>query len=216
MSSDESGIDDDDVSIDDIELEARAAMRAGDIEAEIDLRSTAAQFHIEEGEPGRAVEHCERLIAIHSDVQGPRSDKAMVWRGFLGRAYTEARLYDRAEEVLRELLLDRTMVLGPDHPSTLVTRGNLARAIGRGGRPKEALELAEQLLADRVRILGPDHPSTLDSRGHVAQLHDLAGDPVTALRMLRELLADRTSKRHAIVLAEILGPPRGLSPFGAM
>ena len=29
-----------------------------------------------------------------------------------------------------------------------------------------------------------------------------------------ELLADRTSKRHAIVLAEILGTPRGLAPAG--
>ena len=27
---------------------------------------------------------------------------------------------------------------------------------------------------------------------------------------VRELLADRTSKRHAVVLAEILGPPRAL------
>ena len=31
---------------------------------------------------------------------------------------------------------------------------------------------------------------------------------------VRELLADRTSKRHAIVLAEILGTPRGLAPAG--
>lgn len=29
---------------------------------------------------------------------------------------------------------------------------------------------------------------------------------------VRAMLADRTSKRHAIVLAEILGPPRGLQP----
>lgn len=32
----------------------------------------------------------------------------------------------------------------------------------------------------------------------------------------RELLADPASKRQAVVLAEILGPPRALSPFGAM
>jgi hypothetical protein len=32
---------------------------------------------------------------------------------------------------------------------------------------------------------------------------------------VRGLLADRTSKRHAVVLAEILGPPRALQPAGA-
>ena len=31
---------------------------------------------------------------------------------------------------------------------------------------------------------------------------------------VRGLLSDRTSKRHAVVLAEILGPPRGLAPAG--
>lgn len=31
----------------------------------------------------------------------------------------------------------------------------------------------------------------------------------------RGLLADRASKRHAVVLAEILGPPRALQPAGA-
>ena len=31
---------------------------------------------------------------------------------------------------------------------------------------------------------------------------------------VRALLSDRTSKRHAIVLAEILGTPRGLAPVG--
>jgi hypothetical protein len=30
---------------------------------------------------------------------------------------------------------------------------------------------------------------------------------------VRELLTDSASKRHAIVLSEILGPPRGLAPF---
>lgn len=32
---------------------------------------------------------------------------------------------------------------------------------------------------------------------------------------VRGLLSDRTSKRHAVVLAEILGPPRALQPAGA-
>lgn len=174
-----------------LEREVRVAMRDGLVDDETDMRAVAAQFHLDNGDPGRAVEHCQRLVDIHTGRDGYRGDAAMVWRGFLGRAFTEARFYGEAERVLVELLHDRERELGIDHPSTLVTRGNLARAIGRGGRPREALSIAEQLFHDRVRVLGPDHPSTLDSRGHIAQLHDLAGDSRRALTMLRELLADR-------------------------
>ncbi|MFZ9628611.1 MAG: tetratricopeptide repeat protein [Ilumatobacteraceae bacterium] len=228
LDPDANGADDDVESIDGLERAIRVAMRDGDTEVEADLRSVAAQFYLDNGDAGRAVEHCQRLIDVYTRSQGRQGERTMVWRGFLGRAYTEARLYDRAEVVLRDLLADRTLGLGPDHPSTLVTRGNLARVIGRSGRPHEALEIADDLLADRLRILGPDHPSTLDSRGHIAQLHDLAGDHVTALRLLRELLADRErllppddpallSTRHniAVIAAAVDGTEGGLVELDA-
>ena len=121
-------------SIDELERAVRRAMRDGDLDTETDLRSVAAQFYLDNGDAGRAVDHCQRLIDVYTRSQGRQGERTMVWRGFLGRAYTEARLYDRAETVLRDLLADRTLELGPDHQSTLVTRGNLARVIGRSGQ----------------------------------------------------------------------------------
>ena len=178
-------------SIAEIARDVRRAMRDGDIDVESRLRDQAMQYHLDNGDGGRAIEHAARLVDISTADEGVDGDNTMVWRGFLGRAYTEARFYPEGEAILRDLVADRQRVLGPDHPLTLVARGNLVRAIGRGGRPHEALPLADELLADRLRLLGPDHPSTLDSRGHVAQLYDLVGDPATALRMMRSLLADR-------------------------
>ena len=153
--------------------------------------SIQAQWEIEEGSAETAVEMCRQLIAEWTKIEGPDGENVLVWRGFLGRALTQARRFLEAEVELTALLTDRIRVLGPEHPQTLVTRGNLARAIGRGGRPAEAIEIATDLLQDRLRIFGPDEPSTFDTRGNIAQFHDLNGDFETAALMLEELLSDR-------------------------
>ena len=79
-------------SIDELERAVRRAMRDGDLDTETDLRSVAAQFYLDNGDAGRAVDHCQRLIDVYTRSQGRQGERTMVWRGFLGRAYTEARL----------------------------------------------------------------------------------------------------------------------------
>ncbi len=157
----------------------------------VDLRTELGIVELDDGSPARAVTQFEFVAAVLTDRLGPSDPDTMVARGHLGRALTEARLFERAEGCLRELLDDRTEVLGPEHPQTLVTRGNLLRAIGFGGRPEEALSMAEDLLADRERLLGPDHPETLQTRGHIARLLDTAGEVEEAVAMHEALLADR-------------------------
>jgi hypothetical protein len=156
-----------------------------------------AEAEIESGDPARAVDPCERLVAFYSAQDGPDAEPTMMWRGFLGRALNEARLHERAEVVLRELVADRTRVLGPEHRSTFVARGNLNRSVGFSGRTGEALDMSLELLADRERVLGPDDPDTLRSRGTVVRLRELRGEQDEALRELEDLHADR---------ARVLGP----------
>ena len=166
-------------------------MDAGQRRARLDRLSIEAQQEIAEGSADKGVEICRELIAEWTSIQGPEGDQVLVWRGFLGRALTEANRYQEAETVLWDLLVDRERLLGPDDPSVFVTRGNLARVIALSGRTREAMFHAERLLADRTRILGPDHPSTLDSFGHIAAFHYQEGDFATAAEMYEELLERR-------------------------
>lgn len=162
----------------------RLLERLGDLSVE-------AQQEIEEGSAERGADLCRQLIEEWSALQGPEGEQVLIWRGFLGRALTEARRYREAEEVLAQLLIDRERLLGPDDLSVMVTRGNLARAIALGGRPQEAILLGRLLYADRLRILGPDDPSTLDSLGHIAHFHYLNCDFVAAAELYEHLLNER-------------------------
>jgi tetratricopeptide (TPR) repeat protein len=150
-----------------------------------------AQAEIAEGSAEIGADLCRILIDEWTDIQGPEGERVLVCRGFLGRALTEARRYQEAEEVLAALLIDRERLLGLDHESVLVTRGNLARVTALSGRPQEAILQAERLLADRLRILGPDHPSVFDSMGHIAHFNYLMGDFATAADLYQEVLDER-------------------------
>lgn len=189
-------MDDDIESIDNRLFEdARAALlrleRPDEREAAIRMLSIWGQEALADGRGEQAVA-CFRVLAEYTTgSEGPTSDAAMVWRGFLGRALTEMHLYAEAEAVLGDLLVDRERELGRAHPLTLVTRGNLARAVALEGRVDEGLLMARRLLDDRLRLLGPDHPSTLDSRGHIAHFTLLAGRPTEAAALYERLLEDR-------------------------
>jgi len=150
-----------------------------------------AQAEIAEGNAEIGADLCRILIDEWTDIQGPDGERVLVCRGFLGKALTEARRYQEAEEVLAALLIDRERLLGLDHESVLVTRGNLARVVALSGRPQEAILQAERLLADRLRILGPDHPSVFDSMGHIAHFNYLMSDFATAADLYQEVLNER-------------------------
>ncbi len=162
------------------------------IDAEsVDELTVLAWTEIEEGDPARAVELCERLIEFYAATEGADAQSTMTWRGFLGRALNGACLHDRAEAVLRQLVADRTRVLGADDPATFVARGNLNRAIGFSGRTSEALDASYELLADRERVLGADNQDTLRSRGTICRLRLLRGERAEALSDLQALYTDR-------------------------
>jgi len=157
----------------------------------LDEMCVEAQRAQEEGNIEIAIDLFSRLTEIWGEVEGATGSKAMVMRGFLGRALTDGRRYEAAETVLAELLIDRESVLGPDDEQTLVTRGNLARAIAFGGRPEEGIHITRMLLADRERIYGADDPRTMNARGQIAEFYADAGSDARAAALFGELVADR-------------------------
>jgi len=157
----------------------------------LDAWSVEAQRELAEGSPDRACKLFRHLIEVWTRLHGPDHERVLAFRGFLGRALTEARLYGEAEELLSDLLVDRVRVEGPEASGTLAVRGNLCRAIALGGRPREAIVLAQHLLEDRTRLFGAEHPATLTTRGHIAHFHYLADMADEALQLYEELLVDR-------------------------
>jgi tetratricopeptide (TPR) repeat protein len=157
----------------------------------LDKWSIDAQRELAEGSAERACDLIRQLVEVWTRIQGPDGERVLSWRGFLGRALTEARRYQQAEEALSALLSDRARVEGAEATGTLVVRGNLARVIALGGRPMEAIVIAQRLLEDRIRLLGRDDPSTLDTRGNIAHFHYLAGLNLVAVDLYEDLLGDR-------------------------
>ncbi len=197
-------VDEGPVTFPELEDEGEIAAELQDIEAELEdaiaddngldefeCRSILAQAYLDAAQPRRAVVHCEALVELLTRAEGPESERQMIWRGFLGRALTEARRYFEATDVLSDLLVDRERILGRDDRQTLATRGNLARSLAFGGRVDEGILLAERLLADRLRLFGDLDPAVLDTLGHLAQFHSLAGDHETAIELAEEQLEKR-------------------------
>lgn len=73
-------------TIDEVESALDAAIYMNNEDREIALRSIAAEFLIEHGDPERGVEHCGRLIELLAESNGLDDEDTMVWRGFLGRS----------------------------------------------------------------------------------------------------------------------------------
>ena len=175
----------------DLEAELEDAIADENALEEFECRSILAQAYLDAAQPRRAVVHCEALVELLTRAEGPESERQMIWRGFLGRALTEARRYFEAIDVLSDLLVDRERILGRDDRQTLATRWNLARALAFGGRVDEGILLAERLLADRLRLFGDLDPAVLDTLGHLAQFHSLVGDHGTAVELAEEQLEKR-------------------------
>ncbi|KAL4751018.1 hypothetical protein BDW72DRAFT_193288 [Aspergillus terricola var. indicus] len=79
--------------------------------------------------------------------------------------------YNKAEELLVQVMETRKQVLGPEHPDTLTSMANLASTYWNQGRWKEAEELLVQVTETRKGVLGPEHPSTLTSMANLASTY---------------------------------------------
>ena len=79
--------------------------------------------------------------------------------------------------------------------------------------PARPAPAAERPRWQPPRVLRPDEKTAQLASAFAAKEKDSPGGVQPS--SVRALLADRSSKRHAVVLAEILGQPRALRPFAA-
>ncbi|SEL25748.1 tetratricopeptide repeat protein [Streptacidiphilus jiangxiensis] len=149
------------------------------------------------GEPVRAAEELQEVLADQTRVLGADSEETLATRHNLIWAQWTTGEVQAAERDLRKLLADRLRVQGPDHPDTLETRHNLYHAWHELGDSHRAVEAYQRLVADRLRINGPDHPDTLSARHQMGGIKGIMGDTAGARTELSAVLADRVRVQGA-------------------
>lgn len=166
-----------------------------DLAEEMADRQDRAHHALEYGPPREAVVNFAWLVEQWARLAGVQSDRAMVNRAFLARAFAADGQTLLAADELRRLVVDRATVFGEEDPQTLRTRGQLGQVLARGGYPDEGIEIQRALLEDRTRLLGPDAPGVFDTMGNLAESYLLAGRYVEG----RDLYADLYERRCRVL-----------------
>jgi len=79
--------------------------------------------------------------------------------------------WNKAEQLLIEVMDMRKKLLGTEHPSTLTSMANLASTYQIQGRWNEAEQLDVQVMDMSKKLLGTEHPSTLTSMANLASTY---------------------------------------------
>jgi hypothetical protein len=82
-------------------------------------------------------------------------------KGAVAEAETRVGNWDRAENLLRDLLREVTSLAGRDHAETIVVKNQLALALADSGKWEEAMPLQKELMEVQKERLGVNHPLTL-------------------------------------------------------
>jgi tetratricopeptide (TPR) repeat protein len=102
----------------------------------------------------------ERVYDRRMKILGPKDLATIRTIQNIGRAYTEKREFDKAQEWIERSVEGFDRLFGPGHPYSL--RSLLAKALylNKEGRIHEALATYSQVLIGQENSLGKDHPST--------------------------------------------------------
>ncbi|WP_327176304.1 FxSxx-COOH system tetratricopeptide repeat protein [Streptomyces sp. NBC_01335] len=170
-------------------LGADAAGSAGQDNPEVwTIRSNLASILMEQGEPERATELFEEVLANKRRLQGEDHPDVLALRIVLASAAYRRGDHEGAVALFERALADALRTGGAEHPRTLEVRSRLADMHKQRGNPRQAVAMHEGVLADRIRILGEDHLDTLASREALAGAHESNGNPVLAVPLHRRNL----------------------------
>jgi hypothetical protein len=101
------------------------------------------------------------LHALEEDTEDTDRWVLFFVKGAVAEAETRVGNWDRAEELLRDLLGEVTTLAGREHAETLVVKNQLALALADSGKWEEAVPLRKELMEVQKERLGLNHPLTL-------------------------------------------------------
>jgi len=143
------------------------------------------------GEYAKALENCDKSLAIYLKVLGPEHQSTATLYSNIGSVYYKMGEYAKALENCDKSLAIYLKVLGPEHPSTAASYNNIGLFYDSMGEYAKALENCEKALAIRFKVLGPEHPSTAASYSNIGSVYKNMGEYAKALENCDKSLAIR-------------------------
>ena len=134
---------------------------------------------------------------VLTEYEGPLNEvERMDWRLELSVAYIDLGLYDKAEQIVQDILETRIAHLGSNHNATLQAFQVLAGILADKGTHQEAEKIYVSSVKKRESVLGPEHPDTLMTMGNLA---------VTINSQGRHKEAEELEKKVLELRSKILG-----------
>jgi pentatricopeptide repeat protein len=119
-----------------------------------------------DGDMGIAEEHARN--AVKASSMGTDQMKQLIYKNTLVGVLAKRRRYEKALDLLAEMLAEARRVFGPDHEMTLMVLHNIAAYTIRAGKVelyRESADIARSVYEKRLATIGAAHPDTLTSRG---------------------------------------------------
>ena len=154
-----------------------------------DLFYNIAEAYEDQGEYVKALEYCEKALAIRERVLGPDHPGTTETYSSMAVVYDDLENYGKALEYSEKTLAIRGRILKEDHPDMAVTYNNLALIYCKQGKYEKALEYYEKALVIDERVKDSDHPSTAVTYNNMALVYENQGEYKKALEYYGKALA---------------------------
>jgi serine/threonine protein kinase/tetratricopeptide (TPR) repeat protein len=178
--------------------EARIGQRFQDqplVEAAIGMAIGKAYNSL--SDPGRAVPHFERALALRKAHLGPADPGTLDSMQALSGAYLWAGRHSESIALRHQLLEERRARLGPDHPEVLECMTALADAYRWASQLDMSRQLFEEVLEKRRILFGPTHRATLDIMTLLGGVHEAAGRFEEAIHLNVKILEVLKAKKES-------------------
>jgi tetratricopeptide (TPR) repeat protein len=171
----------------------RAAARIGErfqdqplVEAVI--RRTISNGYSSLGEPGLAVSHLERAVALHNGHLGRNHPNTLDSMRSLAMAYRWSGRLPEAITLFEEIVEHQNTTLGADDVETVNSMHDLGEVCNSAGQWRRAELLLGEVVVKRQARLGRTHPDTASSMQFLAWTFAMLGRLRESLALIEETL----------------------------
>jgi len=128
----------------------------------------------------RALEYCEKVIAIRENILGKEHLKTAKAYNNIAVVYYSLSKYDLALEYYEKDLLISKKVLGKEHPDTASSYYNMGMVFDDKSEYDLALDYYRKALAIREKVLGKEHPDVANCYHNISLVYDAQDNNVLA------------------------------------
>lgn len=181
--------------------------------ARVNAERVHANWVANAGDMLQALDAFERAIELSAELLGPDDPETLKLASVLSNKLTEAREFERAEELARDVWARARATTEPGHPLRLFAAVELANALSHRGVDEELVRMRREILSECQFVHGEFHRNTIQSHeqlaralaatGRLEQAQAEAGQAIRLSELHHPRNADR-NMRARLALADVL------------